>query len=177
MSEEETRRLLWIRSNLEKRIIRLQAEVKDLKMAMGEIDKVIARQGFHRPSQKISEKREESGSKSIKAKNGSVLGSMQVEEREMIFTPVSDFEFTTSLPPFKSFLIDRVLANMRSSDGIRAEKGEILTDDILSYEISTEDERIIRLTVRNYGGERRLREIWSSIRWTFDKMQEKLGQS
>ncbi len=28
--------------------------------------------------------------------------------------------------------------------------------------------------MRNYGGERRLREIRSSLRWAFDKMYEKI---
>jgi hypothetical protein len=32
------------------------------------------------------------------------------------------------------------------------------------------------LHVRNYGGERRLREINSSLRWTFDKMYDKIRQ-
>ena len=33
-----------------------------------------------------------------------------------------------------------------------------------------------QITVTNYGGERRLREINSSLRWSFDKMYDKLRQ-
>jgi hypothetical protein len=34
----------------------------------------------------------------------------------------------------------------------------------------------VRISIRNYGGERRLREIHSSLRWAFDKMYDKLRQ-
>jgi len=66
---------------------------------------------------------------------------------------------------------------MRSSDENRAAMGEVSPEDVLAYEVSNEGERLLSLVVRNYGGERRLREIRSGLRWTFDKMYEKLRQS
>ncbi|RLI09508.1 hypothetical protein DRO42_04080 [Candidatus Bathyarchaeota archaeon] len=172
--EEETRRLLRIREDLKRRMGRLQAEVEDLRRAVAEIDKLIARRGFRQP---VPEPPEERGAISVKAKDGTVLGTMQADEREIIFTPRDDLAFTVSIPPFQAFLIDRVLANMRSTDEERASRGEIPPEDVLSYEVSTDGDRLLRLVVRNYGGERRLREIRSSLRWTFDKMYEKLTQS
>ena len=170
MTEEETRRLLRIRDDLERKIGMLQTEIRDLKRAVAEIDKLIVRHGFRQPIQE----KEEEGVFSVKAKDGTVLGSMQVDEREIIFVPRGDLNFTTSIPPFQSFLIDRVFENMRSSDESRAASGEIPPEDVLSYEGSTDGERLLRLVVRNYGGERRLREIRSSLRWTFDKMYDKI---
>lgn len=178
VSEEETRRLLRIRSDLERRMGRLQAEIGDLRKAVAEIDNIIVRHGFRQPTTEMDEKREEdTGSISVKTKDGTVLGLLQVDEREITFVPRDGLAFTASIPPFQSFLIDRVLANMRSSDENRAATGEIPPEDVLAYEVSTEGERLLRLVVRNYGGERRLREVRSSLRWTFDKMYEKLKQS
>jgi len=178
MSEEETRMLLRIRVNLEKRIGRLQVEIGDLRRAVAEIDKLIVQRGFRQPTVKmVDESMEEGGSISVKAKDGTVLGVLQVDEREVVFVPRDDIAFTTSIPPFQSFFIERVLANMRSTDENRAAMGEVSAEDVLDYEVSTEDERLLRLVVKNYGGERRLREIRSSLRWTFDKMFEKLRQS
>lgn len=179
MSEEETRRLLRIRDDLERRMGRLQAEVGDLRRAVAEIDKLIARRGFRQPTPEIGEKtmEDEGGVISVKAKDGTVLGSIQVDEREIVFVPRGDLEFMASIPPFQSFLIDRVLANMRSSDENRVTGGEIPVEDVLSYEVSTDGERLLRLAVHNFGSERRMREIRSSLRWTFDKMYEKLRQS
>ena len=101
---------------------------------------------------------------------------MQIENHTIIFTPEEPFEFTLDIPPFESFLIERVLDNMRKTDQERSTNGEIDPGEILEYEISDEDGKLVSLTIHNYGGERRLREINSSIRWTFDKMYDKLTQ-
>ncbi len=175
MSEEETRMLLRIRDDLERRIGRLQVEIVDLRSAVAEIDKLIVRHGFRQPTVSIEEEREkEEGTISVKAKDGTVLGTFKIDEGEIIFVPQDDIPFTTSTPPFQSFLIDRVLNNMRSTDENRATLGEISAEDVLDYEVSADGDRLLRLVVRNHGGERRLREIRSSLRWTFDKMYETL---
>ena len=175
VSEEETRMLLRIRDDLEGRIGRLQVEIGDLRKAVAEIDKLIVRHGFRQPTVKVEEEREEErGAISVKAKDGDVLGTLRIDEREIAFVPRDDIAFTTAIPPFQSFLIERVLANMRSTDENRATLGEISAEDVLDYEVSTDGDRLLSLVVRNYGGERRLREIQSSLRWTFDKMYEEL---
>jgi len=176
MTEEETRRLLRIRDGLERRIDRLQAEIGDLRRAAAEIDRLLASSGFRQPTPETGGARER-GAISVKAKDGTVLGTMQVDENEIVFTPRDGLEFTVSIPPFRSFLVDRVLANMRSADESRAARGEVSPEAVLSYEVSTDGDRLLSLAVRSYGGERRLREIQSSLRWTFDKMYEKIRQT
>jgi hypothetical protein len=180
-SEEETRKLLGIREDLEGRISRLQVELDDLRTAMAEIDKYIARQGFRQPTpvrveRPQPEEEDLLDSVSVRSKDGTVLGHISVEEDEVFFTPREGMSFTTSIPPFQSFLVDRVLENMRATDEGRVTEGELSPEEVLTYEVSTEGDRIAGVKVRNYGGERRLREIQSSLRWTFDKMYEKLRQ-
>jgi hypothetical protein len=65
---------------------------------------------------------------------------------------------------------------MSSTDRERAANGEIDQSEILEYQVVEEDGVLGSLHVRNYGGERRLREINSSLRWTFDKMYDKIRQ-
>lgn len=178
MSEEETRRLLKMRDDLVARIARLQGEMGDLRKALTAIDRLIARQGFRQPTQEMIEDEEEWRSiTSVKSKDGTVLGSLQIEENEIRFVPREDLDFSTSIPPFQSFLIERVFENMRSSDEARTADGEIAPEQVLSYDVITEGDKIMSLNVTNHGGERRLREIRSSLRWTFDKMFEKLLQT
>ena len=137
-----------------------------------------ARQGFRQPTQEMIEDEEEWRSvASVKSKDGTILGSLQIEENEIRFVPREDLDFSTSIPPFQSFLIERVFENMRSSDEARTADGEIAPEQVLSYDVITEGDKIMSLNVRNHGGERRLREIRSSLRWTFDKMFEKLLQT
>jgi hypothetical protein len=65
---------------------------------------------------------------------------------------------------------------MKTTDEERVARGESSPDDALNYKVVLEGERIMRISIRNYGGERRLREIHSSLRWAFDKMYDKLRQ-
>ena len=177
MSEEETRRLLKMRDDLVAKIDRLQGEMEDLRKAVTAIDRLIARQGFRKSTLEMVDDAVESRSgASVMSKDGTVLGSFQIDENEILFVPNGDLDFRTSIPPFQSFLIERVFQNMRSSDEARTAEGEISPEQVLSYDIVTEGDKILSLNVRNYGGERRLREIRSSLRWTFDKMFEKMLQ-
>lgn len=182
-SEDETRKLLKFREDLEYRIDRLQTEVEDLRKAVAEIDRQIVRQGFRQPVSTTAKPTPSTGAdlgdedqSSVKSKDGEILGSLRVDETEIVFEPKEDLVFLTSIPPFQSFFVERVLDNMRSTDEGRVDSGEIPADEILSYDIVTDGERILRVVVRDYGGERRLREIQSSLRWAFEKMHEKLGQ-
>jgi hypothetical protein len=180
--EDETRKLLKIRGDLEDRILRLVVESGDLKKAIAEIDKSIVRQGFRQPvPPKVEVKPvvedEGDGRMSVKSKDGATLGHLQVEEERIVFNPVESLAFTVSIPPFQSFFLERVLGNMKATDEGKVAGGEVLPGGVLSFEVATEGERIVGITIRNYGGERRLREIQSSLRWAFDKMYEKLTQT
>ena len=198
-TESDIRKLLKMRADLEDRVQQLQTELEDLKMALSELDKAIVTQGFRQPGQssasgfqamKMPEVKQveknivdpvESVSvepvtdgSSIQAKDGTILGRVQLTDDTIVFTPREGLNFTTSTPPFQSFLIDRVLANMKTTDEARASTGEITPEQVLSFGIVADGEVIRGLTIRNYGGERRLREIQSSLRWSLDKMYDKM---
>lgn len=191
-SESDIRKLLKMRADLEERTEQLQTEIEDLNLAMAEIDKAIVRQGFQQPSPvfqamkptelkpeehkqpaKVTPEPTADGS-SMQAKDGTILGRVQIDDDKIVFTPREGLTFMTSTPPFQSFLLDRVLANMRTSDETRAATGEITLEQVLSYEVEADGEVIKTLAVHNYGGERRLREIQSSLRWSLDKMYDKM---
>ncbi len=192
MSDEvDIRKLLKMRTDLEERVEQLEAEIADVKAAMSVIDKSIVGQGFRqssafqplsptettppetKPSEPKSVEPQIDGS-AIQAKDGTALGRIQITDDTLVFTPREGLAFMTSTPPFQSFLIDRVLTNMKTSDEARAASGEIAPDQVLSYQVIAEGEQIVSLTVHNYGGERRLREIQSSLRWSLDKMYDKM---
>lgn len=197
MSEEqETKRLLQFRETMEQRMAELEAEAADLRAAMAAINKMIVAEGFRTPTapkaapqpkprtetpqptpqaETLQPESFEEGM-SITSKDGAVLGKMNVEGKDLLFEPQPEYEFKTDIPPFQSFLVERVLANMSSTDRERAADGEIDQSEILEYEVKEEDGVLKELHVRNYGGERRLREINSSLRWTFDKMYDKIRQ-
>ncbi len=179
--EQETKRLLQFRETIEQRMAEVEAEAADLRAAMDTIDKMIVSGGFRTPAvpeaapQPAQPEGADEGM-SVTSKDGAVLGRMRVEGKDLVFEPSSEYEFRTDIPPFQSFLVERVLANMNSTDQERAANGEIDQSEMLEYEVAEEDGVLKSLHVRNYGGERRLREINSSLRWTFDKMYDKIRQ-
>lgn len=192
-NEQETKKLLGFRDAMEQRILELEQEMKNLQKAIEEIDKLIVNTGFKtfttaeasQPTSMQTQKETATASiteeeiedtMNITSKDGTILGSVRVEGHSIIFTPVSSFEFTINIPPFQSFLIERVLENMHKSDQERATNGELDPSEILEYSVKEQDEKLMQLTIENYGGERRLREINSSLRWTLDKMYDKLTQ-
>ena len=188
MSEEqETKRLLQFKETMEQRMAELEAEAADLKAAMAAIDNLIVAEGFRtpavpktapQPTPQAETPQPESFEEgmSITSKDGTVLGRMKAEGKDLFFEPQSEYEFKTDIPPFQSFLVESVLANMSSTDRERAANGEMDQSEILEYEVKEEDGVLRELRVSNYGGERRLREINSSLRWTFDKMYDKIRQ-
>jgi len=177
LGEEETKILLRFRSEIEERINRLQDEINDLSILVSAIDKMIIKQGFQQagpggPSQDLDDRMV-----SIRSKDGVLLGTLIVEENQVVFEPSRDIQFPASTPPFQPFLIERVLRNMKVSDEQRVERGEIGPEEILEYDTQLEGDALKRLVIRNFGDDRRLREIKSSLRWTLEKMYEKIRES
>jgi len=167
-SLEEVKRLLRIREGLEERIRRLEGELEDLRGVLAEVDRLIAHLGFRRADEGVG------GSTSLKGKSGILLGTLRCDGRSIVFEPRGDVEFSASSPLFRVFVLERTLERMRGEDERRASRGEISPDEVLSYDVETDDDRIVRLIIRNYGDERRFREIRSSLRWAFDRMYERL---
>jgi hypothetical protein len=167
---------------LEKKIIELELEIEELKKAIESIDKVIVSKGFKRLNPLMLEKStspsiENKDNRSIISKDGVLLGKIEIKNKDLIFKPVTEYNFTEDISPFNSFLITRVLENMRNADQQRASNGEIESENILEYDVSTINGKIVSLLIKNFGGEPRLQEINSSLRWTFDKMHDKLKKN
>jgi hypothetical protein len=174
--EEEIKMLLKIRSDLERRRKKLEEEADDLGKALQEIDSLIVKAGFKKASpmqEKEPEARAPGEPIPLKARDGALLGSLQIGEKDLKVWFDEKEDLTVDTPPFQSFLIDRVLAGMRSSDEEKIGRGELSPEEALTFQVSTDEKRITEISVQNYGGERRLQEIRSSLRWTLERMHEK----
>jgi len=202
VDENETKKLLGFKASLETRLREIEQEMSDIRTALEEINGLLVTTGFRTfstpttstpipvPKQEpeTPEPEDETPTTvppspppgddemSVTGKDGTLLGTIIVEEMELVFTPSEVFQFTTDIPPFQSFLLERVLDNMRRTDQERASDGELEPQEILEYTVETDGNRITKLSITNYGGERRLRELNSSLRWTLDKMYDKLRE-
>ena len=64
---------------------------------------------------------------------------------------------------------------MRGKDVEDSKRGEVEPDKILSYNVIQDGDVIKELIIQNYRDDDRLRKIRTTVRWTLEKMHEKLA--
>lgn len=90
--------------------------------------------------------------------------------------PDESKNFSVNTPPFENFLVEKVFAKMQEKDAELVKAKQLTADRAFSYNIVREGDLIREIVIRNVD-EERLRELKSSIRWTFEKMYEKMKGS
>jgi len=87
--------------------------------------------------------------------------------------PDESKNFSVNTPPFSNFLVDKVFAKMQEKDSELVKAKQLTQDKMFSYNIVREGDLIREIIIRN-ADEERIKELKSSIRWTFEKMYEKI---
>jgi hypothetical protein len=185
--KEKIKKIAELRGLLEKRVETMETELEGLRVLLGFVDDTLLEKGFKRaeivkpiptapktvsPPQAIEHERKIP----LKTVTGDLLANLYIGEDFMRVVLAEDKNFDVNTPPFTSFLVERVLAKMQEKDREGASKGEITPDKILSYNIVRDGNLIREITIRNIGPGRS-RELKSSIRWTLEKMYEKMMQT
>ena len=192
MGEEEERekvkKIAKLRALLEKRVETMEEELDGLKTLLELIDTTLLKEGFKRaeiPKPIQTPQRQATPQASVmkrkkgvplKTVTGDLLAQLYVEKDSMQVAFAEDKNFDINTPPFKSFLVERVLAKMQEKDREAASKGEIAPEKILSYSIKRDGNLIQEINIRNIKPGRS-RELKSSIRWTLEKMYERIKQT
>ncbi len=171
-----------MKKELEKRVEELQKELDRTKLLLTLIDKALGEQSFIPASElqkqvtqapmaepvtpQPTEKEE-----IIMSKTGSELAKIYIGETTLRVVP--SLEFDDGIPPFKSFLISRVLDGMKTKD-IESGKSE---NEALSYEIIKDEKsnNVKELIIKNVdtNNERVMRELRNSIKWTLERIKER----
>lgn len=194
---ERIRRLIAFKKRLENRTEKMSSELKELQAVLETINSILVEKGFQRlevtkgsaqtgvlpPRESSGE--EESGpsppqsqveSESVtplKTMTGELLANLYVSEDSLRMVPAEDKDFDINTPPFMQFLVERVLLKMQERDGELVRAGQLPPGKIFCYNI-VRDGDVIREIVINNSDSDRLRELKSSIRWTLEKMYEKM---
>lgn len=187
--KEKIKKIAKLREILEKRVIEMETELDGLKTLLNLIDTTLVKQSFKRaelpkiiqsPSEietpkKYSTIKEKKGIP-LKTVTGDLLAQIYSEKDMVNISLPEDKKFDINIPPFTSFFVERVLAKMLEKDKEDAEKGKLDPDKIISYEIKQDENILKQITIRNLRAERS-RELKSSIRWTLEKMFERMKQT
>jgi hypothetical protein len=178
---EKIKKLIEFKEKLKKKIEELESEIKEMRTMLEAVDAILLEKGFKRPElpKQISIEAEVEPSTEfesvipLKSVEGELLANLHVEDDSLHVVMTEDKNFTVNTPPFTHFLIERVLKKMQEKDKKLAESGQLTPDKIFSYNIVTEGDIIREMQIKNVDKER-LRELKSSIRWTLEKMYEKM---
>lgn len=185
--KEKIKKIAELRSFLEKRVEDMETELEGLRILLGFVDETLLEKGFKRaeivkpvstPQKAVSPPQalEHERNIPLKTVTGDLLANLYVGEDSIRVVIAEDKSFDVNIPPFTSFLVERVLAKMQERDREAASTGEITPEKILSYNIIRDGNLIREITIRNVGSERS-RELKSSVRWTLEKMYEKMMQT
>ena len=180
LNEEIVKNLMDLRAYLEKRIQELDEETERLNALFKIVDEVIVSKSFRTagtiPVVKSQPALVKSEGVPLKTTSGILLANMYTDNANVKIIPAEDQSFQVTTPPFQTFLISRVLESMKTRDVEAMQRGEITPEEILTYEVLKEGDNIKEILIQNCNDEKRLREIRTSTRWTFEKMYEKTHQ-
>lgn len=183
IDEEIIKELMELRSYLERRIRELEEEAEKLRALFKIVDEVIVTKSFKKAETipvAVPEKPSPPKPKEeipLKTATGMLLATIFVGEEDARIVPAEELTFTVNTPPFQTFLVTRILEPMRVKDSEDSQGGMIPPNEVFTYETITEGDIIKEVILRNFGSRKRLREIISSSRWTFEKMYEKVHTS
>ena len=190
MSEKEKENIMKmanLRVILEKRIQDMEKELDGLRTLLEVIDKNLLKESFKRPKiskpnmvgkkQEIKETpmRIEKKGIPLKTITGDLLAQIFTENNLTRIMLAEDKEFEINIPPFNSFFVERVLAKMQEKDKEEAKRGILDPEEIISFEIKQDKNVIREISIKNLRPER-IRELKSSIRWTLEKMYDRMKQ-
>lgn len=199
MSEdaEKIKRLIEFKKKLENTIEKMSSDLKDSQAMLETINSILVEKGFRRlevteestrtgaspPGESVDEG--ESGPSSpqshvefenampLKTITGELLANLYVCEDSLRVVPAEDKDFNVNTPPFMHFLVERVLLKMQERDNELIRAGQLPPDRIFCYNIAREGDVIREIVIKNSDSSR-LKELKSSIRWTLEKMYEKM---
>jgi len=194
---EKIKALVAFKTKLEKRMDELDSETKELEAMLDVVNSILLEKGFRRgdlkevapkpmeevPSGEAAVAREEkpalqrvAESESViplKTVNDESLAIIYVNKDSLHVLPDESKSFSVNTPPFSHFLVERVLAKMQEKDNELVRMGQLTPDKMFAYNIIREGDLIREIVIKNVD-EERLRELKSSIRWTLEKMYEKM---
>jgi hypothetical protein len=196
---EKLKSMIALKKRLEEQLEKLEAETKEVQDTLDTVNQILLEKGFKRgdikevtaqtaiPKEVVLSKHEPEPPKTapanqhtepesvipLKTMADEPLALIYFEKQSIHVLPDETKKFSVNTPPFTNFLVEKVFAKMQEKDKELVRLGQLSTDKMFSYNIVREGDLIREIIIKNADDER-LKELKSSIRWTFEKMYEKI---
>jgi hypothetical protein len=201
--QERIKSMIALKQRLEQKLAALDQESKEVQATLDAVNGILLEKGFRRVNIADAKKPEKEAAKTaaaepkqpasikeskptgyqggepenvipLKSVNDESLALIYVEKDNSIHVlPDESKHFSVNTPPFANFLVERVLAKMQDKDAELVRQKQLIPEQMFSYNIIREGEFIREIVIHNVD-EERFKELKSSIRWTLEKMHEKM---
>lgn len=184
--------LIVFKQRLEKRLEELNSETKEVTAMLETVNGILLEKGFKRRDiTEVNQTQKESTVAVVEEKNDLTqvqetetviplntandepLAIIYIEKNWLHVLPDENKNFNVNTPPFSQFLVERIFSKMQEKDNELVRMGQLTSEQMFAYNIVRQGDIIREIVIRNVD-EERLRELKSSIRWTFEKMFEKM---
>ncbi len=193
LDSEKMKALVAFKQKLEKQLEALTTETKEVTATLETVNQILLEKGFKRgdikeipqrpkqvpPGVAVREKavrppsHEPESVIPLKTVNEEPLAIIYVERGALHVMPDDSKRFSVNTPPFNHFLVERILARMQEKDSELVRMGQLTLEKMFAYNIVREGDLLREIIIKNVD-EERLKELKSSLRWTFEKMYEKM---
>ena len=196
---ERMKSLIAFKKRLEDQLEKLQAETSEIQASLDTVNSILLEKGFKRgdikeipvsqvtpplpdevvlPKQVAAEPIKAAVSETetvipLKTMADEPLALMYFEKHSIHVMPDESKNFNVNTPPFGNFLVEKVFSKMQEKDKELVRLGQLTPDKMFSYNIVREGDLIREIIIKNVD-EERVKELKSSIRWTLEKMYEKM---
>jgi hypothetical protein len=199
---EKMKSLIAFKKRLEDQLEKLEAETKEAQASLDTVNTILLEKGFKRgdikevsaapapvPKEVVLPKQEpepqtvvvtptqqhteQESVIPLKTMAEEPLAIMYFDKQTIHVLPDESKNFSINTPPFSNFLVEKVFAKMQEKDKELVRLGQLSTDKMFTYSVVREQDLIREIVIKNVDDER-LKELKSSIRWTFEKMYEKM---
>lgn len=161
---------LW----LEGRISQLQEEIERLREALEYIDANLKAETFKPAIEMMAEGVTAPELRELKRdKGGQPIALASITPDSVTVEPNDGVKLKQTTPPFKSFLVGKILQGMKAKDEELVKAGKMPKADVIRFDVEEADGAITKVVVENYRDKARLNEILNTVSWTFSRMLEK----
>jgi hypothetical protein len=192
--------MIAFKKRLEEQLEKLTAETKEVQATLDTVNQILLEKGFKRgdikeiptapasmPKEVVLPKHETEPPKPVltqqhtepesviplKTMADEPLALMYFDKQTIHVLPDETKNFSVNTAPFTNFLVEKVFSKMQEKDKELVRLGQLTPEKMFSYNIVREGDLIREIIIKNVDDER-LKELKSSIRWTFEKMFEKM---
>jgi hypothetical protein len=172
--EGEVKKAAELKLWLERRIAELEEEMERLRETLGYVDATLRATTFKPAIEMMAEVKDAPQLREIKRdKGGQALATAAVTPDSVSIEPREGVTLKSSTPPFKSFLIGKILQEMKSKDEGLVAAGKLAKGMELRFDVEESNGTIGRIMIENYREKARLNELLNTVAWTFSRMLEK----